>query len=409
MIPAQPKIADTPAYWTHKIGDPTGPVAIGRMSQLVDFDPRLSETARLVYRFLINWYHHEHGDALLSQRHVATVMKKRAPDGAECPSRSAVSRAIILLLETGWVARTYRGRGRNKSASRYIPVFNVLDLAEQGRFPELAQQVGQFDDPQNRPTKRATTGPSGGPVHASTGPAGGPKTHIPDPGTDPRTGMYKVSASGPDAEAPAVAGIGFERIWRAYGRYGNKQASKQAFEAIASPDVDHIASRATAWAASAKSGQRRMPLEKWLAAEKYDEADRSVRPKAEAPKLDEEGEMGRRRSNAVDAAEAAEHDRKIRGAAIEISVPRGVPLTVVSSAVEKRDDDTWLAIQTDHGLVAILLEGRDAASQEAGQAHLGRLTTACGIRDIDDSSDLHGKVFMVVGDTFAAVTEDAVA
>ncbi|MDE5459832.1 hypothetical protein [Bradyrhizobium sp. CSS354] len=373
------------------------------MSQLVDFDPRLSETARLVYRFLINWYHHEHGDALLSQRHVATVMKKRAPDGAECPSRSAVSRAIILLLETGWVARTYRGRGRNQSASRYIPVFNVLDLAEQGRFPELAQQVGQFDDPQNRPTRRATTGPVGGPVHASSGPPSGPKTHIPDSGTDPRTGMYQVSASGPDAEAPAVAGISFERIWKAYGRYGNKQASKQAFEGITNPDVDYIAGRAAAWAASAKPGQRRMPLEKWLASEKYDEADRSVRPRAEAPEPAEEGDMGRRRSNTVDAAEAAEHERKVSGAAIEISVPRGVPLTVVSSVEVARGGDRWLEMQTDRGRVAVLTQGSNASLQDAGQEHLMRLTIACG--DFDDPAELHGKSFMIARDTFAAVPE----
>jgi hypothetical protein len=204
MKTTQLKIADTPAYWTHKIGDPTGPVAIGRMSQLVDFDPRLSETARLVYRFLINWYHHEHGDALLSQRHVARVMKQRAPDGAECPSRSAVSRAIIMLLETGWVARTFRGKGRNKSASRYIPVFNVLDLAENGKFPEPAQLVGQFSDLENRPSRRASSGPVNGPVLASTGPASGPKTHIPDS----MTGMY-VSASGPGAEAPGRGGNRF--------------------------------------------------------------------------------------------------------------------------------------------------------------------------------------------------------
>ncbi|MET4846925.1 hypothetical protein [Bradyrhizobium japonicum] len=263
---AQPlKIADTPAYWTHKIGDPTGPVAIGRMSQLVDFDPRLSETARLVYRFLINWYHHEHGDALLSQRHVATVMKKRAPDGAECPSRSAVSRAIILLLETGWVARTYRGRGRNKSASRYIPVFNVLDLAEQGRFPELAQRVGRFDDPENRPTARATTGPAGGPVHASSGPAGGPKTLLQDPGTDPGTcSDIGIPQASPAAEGGVLAG-GFDALAAAYAKAGdNLRSARLAFNAIDPDEAEQarMVRAAESWRASAKGA--RMSLERWL-------------------------------------------------------------------------------------------------------------------------------------------------
>ncbi|WP_212497667.1 hypothetical protein, partial [Bradyrhizobium liaoningense] len=112
-----------------------------------------------------------------------------------------------------------------------------------------------------------------------------------------------------------------------------------------------------------------------------------------------------RRSNTVDATEAAEHDRKIRKAAIEISVPRGVPLMVVSTAVERRGDDTWLEIQTDRGGVAVLLERHSATLQEAGQAHFGRLTTACGVRALDDSSELHGKLFMIVGDTIAGLVE----
>ncbi|WP_439360708.1 hypothetical protein [Bradyrhizobium sp. DASA03007] len=151
------------------------------------------------------------------------------------------------------------------------------------------------------------------------------ESYLPSPAYSPADGISKsVSASGPDAEAPAVAGKSFERIWKAYGRYGNKQSSRQAFETIASPDVDHIASRAAAWAASAKPGQRRMPLEKWLAAEKYDEADRSVKSKAEPPTSDEYPD------------EAAERWRRIRRSTIEIDVPRDIPLMIVASAMQKR-------------------------------------------------------------------------
>jgi len=63
-------------------------------------------------------------------------------------------------------------------------------------------------------------------------------------------------------------------VWIAYGRLGSKVAARKAFAAITNPDIDHIAARASAWAASAKPGQRRMPLEKWIAAERWDEADR---------------------------------------------------------------------------------------------------------------------------------------
>src|SRR5690606_27636224 len=70
-------------------------------------------------------------------------------------------------------------------------------------------------------------------------------------------GTNEVSATGPGADAPAEAG-GFERVWRAYKKHGNKQASRKAFEAIPNPEVDLITSRAASWAASAKPGQRRM-------------------------------------------------------------------------------------------------------------------------------------------------------
>jgi hypothetical protein len=165
-------------------------------------------------------------------------------------------------------------------------------------------------------------------------------------------------------------------------------------------------SRAAAWAASAKPGYRRMPLQKLLAAEKYDEADRGVRPKAEPPELAEEDEMGRRRSN-TDAAEAAEHDRKLSGAAIEISVPRGVSLTVMSSCVEQRAGDKWLILDTDGGRVAVLTEAGRANLQEAGQAHLGRLAHACGVSEIDRGEELHGCAFAIVGGTFKPVGEMA--
>ncbi|WP_157158541.1 hypothetical protein [Bradyrhizobium sp. WSM1253] len=138
-------------------------------------------------------------------------------------------------------------------------------------------------------------------------------------------------------------------------------------------------------------------------AQRYDEADRGERSRAEAPEPAEDGEMGRRRSSTVDAAEAAEHERKLSGTAIEIGVPRGVSVTIVSSAVVSRGDDTWLELKTNRGDVALLIEGHREALQEAGQAHLMRLTIACG--NFDDSAELHGKSFMIARDTFAALSE----
>ncbi|TIV73082.1 MAG: hypothetical protein E5V89_02245, partial [Mesorhizobium sp.] len=273
MNTPQPEaIASSRAYWTHKVDAFPGPVAQFRMAQLIDLDERLYETARIVYRFLVGWYHDDHGDALLSQRHVAKVMKQRAPEGAAVPSRNAVQRAIIALMETGWVVRTFQGRGKGKGASRYVPVVNVLELAAQGKFPEPAHSNGPVDGQDelahdNGPLVAHATGP----VDSELAQFGGPKTRLPDPPKGAGTGSINdVSpAGGPAAVAPAAA-EGFERIWKAYGKLGNKTAAREAFAAIVNSDVEHIVARATSWAASAKPGQKRMPLERWHASEKYD-------------------------------------------------------------------------------------------------------------------------------------------
>jgi hypothetical protein len=267
-------IGETPAYWTHGVDVFPGPVAQFRMAQLIDLDDRLYENARTVYRFLIGWYHEDYGDALLSMRHVSKVMRQRAPAGARVLSHSVVARAIVSLLETGWVARTFRGRGKGKGASRYVPVINVLDLASQGKFPEPSHSGGTVEElsrANGTDLSRAI-----GTVDDELSRANGTKTRLPDPATEPGTGISKgvsANSAAPGLKA-APADAGFERVWRAYGKLGNKAASRRAFAAILNPDIAHIAARASAWAASAKAGQKRMPLEKWLTAEKYDEADR---------------------------------------------------------------------------------------------------------------------------------------
>ncbi len=266
------KIGESRSYWTHKVDNFPSPVAQFRMSQLIDLDDRLYETARVVYRFMVGWYHDGHGDALLSQRHVAKVMKQRAPDGAVVPSRNAVQRAILALMDAGWVVRSFQGRGKGRGASRYVPVMNVLELAAQGKFPQPAHSNG--------PVELAhSIGPlvarANGPVDVEPAHSNGPKTLLPDPSTDAVTGNGNVSAL---ADAPGGAAMqeDFERLWKAYGKYGSKEASRKAFNAISDPNIAHMIERASAWATSAKPGQRRMSLEKWLIQERYDEADRKT-------------------------------------------------------------------------------------------------------------------------------------
>ena len=278
--PAAEKTAETRAYWTHKVDAFPGPVAQFRMAQLIDLDDRLYENARVVYRFLIGWYHDGHGDALLSMRHVSKVMRARAPDGVAVLSHSVVQRAVSALLDTGWVVRTHKGRGKGKGASRFMPVLNVLELAGQGKFPEPSHSGGTVESRDELSRSNGTVvSRSNGTVEAELSRSNGPKTLLPDSGTDPMTGSSKVSGAAAADGLTPTARAGFERVWLAYEKHGNKAAARAEWEKLADPDVDHIADRAASWAASARPGKKRMPLERWLALEKYDEADRRVEPK----------------------------------------------------------------------------------------------------------------------------------
>ncbi len=69
------------AYWTMNVTKPTGPVARAKLYELIDFDQRQTENSRFVYRFIVGWYHDEHGDALASVRHIVRAIRSRSPRG----------------------------------------------------------------------------------------------------------------------------------------------------------------------------------------------------------------------------------------------------------------------------------------------------------------------------------------
>lgn len=373
-------ISESPAYWTHKVEAFPSPVAQFRMAQLIDLDDRLYENARIVYRFLVGWYHDGHGDALLSMRHVSKVMRARAPDGAAVLSHSVVQRAIIALMETGWVVRTYKGRGKGKGASRFVPVLNVLELAAQGKFPELSHSGGTVEPSHSSGTAVSRTN---GTVDAELSRSNGTKTLLRDPPTGGITSNSKTVSAAPPSGLSADGAAGFEKVWKAYGRLGNKQAAREAFAAIEEPDVEHVAARAASWAASAKAGQKRMPLEKWLASEKYDEADRQVEPK-----------------KPVETAPAANDDEPIEWVGdITATVPPGRhEVEVTATKVVREDDGVALVavLNIDTGAIVLagvehsfFVEHRDIKVQTRGQKHLEQLARAAGI-EIEDSTQIDG-------------------
>lgn len=150
---------------------------------------------------------------------------------------------------------------------------------------------------------------------ASSGIADDTKTYLLSPADKPADIVSSNGVPAPPAPGlTAVAGAGsFEAIWKAYGKLGNKKAARAAFWAIANPDVEMLVERAASWAASAKPGQKRMPLEKWLAEEKYDEADRRIETKPAA--------------KAKPAIKADDFQ------------PRTETLTIIEASISEEDDD----------------------------------------------------------------------
>ncbi|MFG1396143.1 hypothetical protein [Roseixanthobacter pseudopolyaromaticivorans] len=263
----------TREHWTRNLKDRAGPVAILRMGHLVDFDARLTDPARVVYRFLIDWYMDAYGDALASVRHIVTVMRDRAPDGARHLSRSAVQRAVILLIETGWVVRQYTGKGR--AASRYVPVFNVLELATKGQFPtaildSVPETRDTNDDPDSVPVEWDSRVPVERDAKADSVPVEWDED-IPTRRTYKRCGrVVGVSSSAADGAGAAAPEGGFDRLLAAYDRQGEDVAvARRAFEQRAPDDaeVEIMVDAAASWKRTARGG--RMSLARWLSERRW--------------------------------------------------------------------------------------------------------------------------------------------
>ncbi len=306
-------------------------------------------------------------------------MRARTPQSKSVLSHSAVRRGIIALMETGWVVRTVKGRGKGKTASRYVPTLNVLDLAAMGKFPELLHDNGAVEGNSELLHDNETVHEKllhhNETVDAELLHDNGAKTPILDLRTlDP----HGPSMSKEVSAAPATAGLAaaepasgeFERIWLAYGKLGSKKASREAFAAIENPDVVHIAERAAAWAGSARPGQKRMPLEKWLVAEKYDEADRRVAVK-ERPKP---------KAGVSTQAPATHTPRVCQIIAADVSPDEyGSKLSLVFEVMGDRSDTFHHAVYIEH---------HDHRLQSAGMEEFGALCRVMNLPEVEDAEEL---------------------
>ncbi len=377
-------------YWTHKVESFPSSVSVTRMAQLIDFDDRLYETARVVYRFLISWYHGGYGDAFMSMNHVAKTMKQRAPVGAAIPSRSAVHRAIIALMETGWVVRTFKGRGKGKGASRYVPVMNVLELAAQGKFPQPSHATGTVEPSHLNGTvvSHATGTVDAQPSHAT-----GIKTLLHDPRTDAETCKEEVDFAPP---APALAGgaaakEGFDELFDAYGVRKEYAAGKVEYEKLApSPDLHvEIVLAAKAWRAAA-GGIERMHLARWLREQRFREEPKGSRKptKASANSKTSTSKAKQPKPKPQPQPQMPGQNYRIKDAVIE-SDEFGNETLKIALEGETSTAERSLAIVVQH---------QKSGLQVAGQHRLTSLLTACGITTIDGPGELLGHSIYMDGD-----------
>lgn len=408
----------TRAYWTYKIESMTGPVAQFRMAQLVDYDRRLTDPARTVYRFMIGWYMHaKHGDALASVRHIVKTMRGRAPDGARHLSRSAVQRAIVLLIECGWLVRTHTGKGRG--GSRYVPVLNVLELAAQGTLPV---SVPDYRDATEISLVSHSTGPvvshSTGTLSDVVSHSTGTKTLLLDPSTDGATereidtrpptapllgdGLAATPARGSAVEElthgqaeHTQAEPTFEALWRAYDLAKGKKEARAAWKTLPA-EVDRAAMIETAtawqasWAAQGKPDAPRKHLATWLREERYDEdAPTGYQPKekrAKPAKPTAPGKASSAKGNPVrTTARVTSADVVTTGGTTELRITAtdGVGFEL----------DRILVLEDDH-----------AETQFEGQRQFAKLVRAAGLEQIGDSSELLGRTIIITEDGFAAPT-----
>lgn len=260
------------SHWTQSVKDPRDPVGRIKLSELMNFDNRCTPKHKIVWEFHLGWAHKDYDwTSLASVRTIRDVLTSRSPSGKALSIRH-ISAANRDLCAWGYITEIQKGSGR--WASRFNINWDLLELAAKGDFPISVTHEGNANLAYPLEDTQST-----GKGYANDGlciPQGVRRPDYLDPAKDGDIGSGNVSPPQAADGLPATApGCGFEDAWRAYGKLGNKQLARAAWAEF-DPDSEQAAriiERAASWAASAKPGQRRMMFQKWLAAEKWDEAD----------------------------------------------------------------------------------------------------------------------------------------
>jgi hypothetical protein len=246
-------------YWTYDLRGATSLKVERNLSQLAEWDDRLTPAARKILDFLIDWENDHHGDSLASLRHITAHLNARAPAGCGISKRT-VEDGIARLLASGWIVRTRKGTGQ-KNASRYVIPADILTNAGLGKLPTVRDLA---DGSTVRNVADSTV------RDLADGPALTVRT-VTDKDTLTSDALKDACTDVviciPQASPAAQGGVlaGFDALAAAYAKPGdNLGKARRAFLDI-NPDEAELArmvKAAESWRASAKGP--RMALERWL-------------------------------------------------------------------------------------------------------------------------------------------------
>lgn len=374
------------------------------MLSRLPFDRRAGRKHYLVYGFLLDYFHSEHGDALASVRHIVACLKDRDPFGNGLYVGDVHS-ALTDLVEWGYVTQE---KGSGRRASRYVPVWgDVPSVRGDQNATDSEISVRGYPNTFVRAAPNAT----GASVRdfQNEDPLTGTRSQ--DPGTQ-KEGIDCAAASPPPASAAvAPAGAvpaqgGFEELWRAYWCRRGKAKARATYVKL-NPSLElHRAMVARAkvwreaWDAQGNPDAPRMHLSTWIDDEHYDcDPPTGYRAKPKA------------RTKAAPAPAPANDDNP--------PAPRhGLPVgrhtaTIVTAEVRTKDGTKTLGLSFDiEGATyphAIVLEAGDLRAQEDGQVEFQQLQNSVGVDDVNDPAILHGLPFILTVGSSGAVRYGAIA
>lgn len=248
-------------YWTYDLRGATSLKVERNLSQLAEWDDRLTPAARKILDFLIDWENDHHGDSLASLRHITAHLNARAPSGCGIAKRT-VEEGIARLLESGWIVRTRKGTGQ-KNASRYVIPVDILTNAGLGKLPTV-RDVADGSTVRNVADSTVRDVPDGSALTVRT--VTDKDTLTSDALKDARTDVVICIPQATPAAAGGVLAEGFDVLAAAYAKPGdNLVKARRAFLDI-NPEASELArmvKAAESWRASAKGP--RMSLANWLA------------------------------------------------------------------------------------------------------------------------------------------------